>query len=109
MVQFVLRNSGPKFYPKNGSFWLFLVNQKLRQKYPVDHRHNYIKVSPLRSPTNFKKGIISKKIAYCLKIVFKNKDGILYSKNDLFFYQTKINYLIQYFGDYTLLKVCWAT
>ena len=29
----------------------------------VDHRHNYTKVSPLRSPTNFKKGIFSKKIA----------------------------------------------
>ena len=62
MVQFVLRNSGPKFYPKNESFWFFLVHKKLRQKYKVDHRHIYIyiKVSPLRSPTNFKKGIISK-------------------------------------------------
>ena len=71
MMQFVLRNSGPKFYSKNGSFWLFLVNQKLRRKNPVDHRHNYIKVSALRSPTNFKKGIFSKKNANCLKIVFK--------------------------------------
>ena len=58
MAQFVLKNSGPKFYPKNGSFWLFLVNQKLRQKNPVDHKHNSIKVSPLCSRTNFKKGYI---------------------------------------------------
>ena len=69
-MQFVLRNSGPKFYPKNGSFWLFLVNQKLRQKDPADHRHNYTKVSPLRSPTNFMEGIISKilykLICFCL-------------------------------------------
>ena len=46
MVKFVLQNSGQKFYLKNESFWLFLVNQKLSQKQQVDHRHNYIKVSP---------------------------------------------------------------
>ena len=28
MVQFFLRNSQPKHYPKNGLFWLFLINQK---------------------------------------------------------------------------------
>ena len=86
MVYFVLQNSCPKFYPKNGSVWLFLVNQKLRRKHPVDHRHNYMKVSPLRSPTNFKKGVFSKKNANCLKIVFKSKVGILYilsNKNKL--------------------------
>ena len=67
MVQFVLRISGSKFYPKNGSFWLFLVNQKLRQKYPVDQRVNYIKVSHLRSPTNFKKSICKTK-SFVLKL-----------------------------------------
>ena len=55
MVIFDWQNSGPKFYPKNESFWLVLVNQNLRRKYPVDNRHIYIKVSPLRSPTNFMK------------------------------------------------------
>ena len=85
MVQFVLQNSGPKFYPKNGSFWFFLVNRKLRQKYPVNHRHIYINVSLLRSPTNFNQEIFSKKnFANRLKTVFKEKVGILYSKNDLF-------------------------
>ena len=80
MVQFILRNSGPNFYLKNGSFWLFLVNQKLRRNYPVDHRHTYIKVSPLRSPANFMKGIISKilyKLLYfCL--IDKKRSFLLY-------------------------------
>ena len=71
MVLCVLRNSGPKLYPKNGSFWLFIVIQKLRQNCPVNHRHSYIKVSPLRSPTNFQKDYSPKKIANRLKIVFK--------------------------------------
>ena len=32
MAQFVLRTSGPKFYPKNGSCWLLLVNQKFDEQ-----------------------------------------------------------------------------
>ena len=78
MVQFVLRNSGPKFYPKNGSFWLFLVNQKLRRKYPVDHRHKIIKVSLLRSSTNFKKGIISKILYKLIYFCLIDKKGHFY-------------------------------
>ena len=78
MVLFVLRKSGPKFYPKNGSFWLFLVNQKLRRKYPVDHRHNYIRVSPLRSPTNFKKAIISKILNKLIYFCLIDKKGHFY-------------------------------
>ena len=37
MMQFVLINSGPKFYPKNRSFLAFLVNRKLRQSYFVKY------------------------------------------------------------------------
>ena len=91
MVYFVLRNSGPKFYPKNGSFWHFLVNQKLRQKYPADQRDIYIKVSPLRSPTNFKKGIFSttlyKLICYCLI----DKKGRFYYINTSFLFKNNFN------------------
>ena len=78
MVQFVLRISGPIFYPKNGSFWLFLVNQKLRQKYPVDHRHNYIRLRPLRSLTNFKRGIFSKTLYKLIKFCLIDKKGSFY-------------------------------
>ena len=78
MAQFVLKNSGPKFYPKNGSFWLFLVNQKLRQKNPVDHKHNSIKVSPLCSRTNFKKGYILQNILYFNLFLFDRQIGCFY-------------------------------
>ena len=67
----VIRTQNFRISPQKWVILAFLVNQKLRQKYPVDHRHNCIKVSPLRSPTNSKKGIFSKKIANRLKIVFK--------------------------------------
>ena len=78
MVQFVLRNSGLKFYPKNGSFWLFLVNQKLRQKYPVDHRLNYIEMSPLRSTKNFKKIVFSKTLHKSFHFCLIDKKGRFY-------------------------------
>ena len=55
------------------SFWLFLVNQKLRRKNPADHRHNYIKVSHLRSPINIMKGIFSKKKLQIVQKLFLNK------------------------------------
>ena len=109
MVQLVLRTSGPKFYPKNGSFWLFLVNQKLRRKYPVDHRHNYIKVSLLRSSTNFNKGIISKTMYklnyYCL--IGKKRLFLLY-KIPTFCLKT-IFKQFAFFGENPLHNVCWAT
>ena len=78
MVQFVSQKSGAKFYPKNGSFWLFLVNQKLRQKYPVDHRHNYIKGSFIHSPTDFKNGIISKILCKLIYFCLIDKKGRFY-------------------------------
>ena len=36
MVPFLLRNSQQKFYPKNGSIWLFSINQELRGNYFVN-------------------------------------------------------------------------
>ena len=45
--------------PKRGRFGFSQLIKNYAKKYPVDHRHNYIKVSSLRSSTNFKKGIFS--------------------------------------------------
>ena len=63
--KFCFTKLGPKFYLKNGSFWLFLVYQNCATKHPVVHRHIYVKVSSLRSPTNFNKGLFS--CCYSLK------------------------------------------
>ena len=73
-----MRSSGLKFYPKIWSFWLFLVNQKLRRKYPVDLRHNFIKESVLRSPTNFKKGLFTKTLYKLIYFCLINKKGRFY-------------------------------
>ena len=73
---FVLRNSGPKFYPKSGSFWLLLVIQKLRQKYPV---------GPLRSPTNLSKGLFSKTLYNLIYFCLIDKKGRFYYIKDQLF------------------------
>ena len=105
-----MQNSGPKIYPKNGSFCFFLVIQKLRRKYPVDHRHNYIKVSPLRSPTNFKKDTISITLYKLIYFCSIDKKGLFHYIKYQFlikiFLKTICNF---FFGENTLHKVFWAT
>ena len=66
------------FTPKMVHFWRFLVNQKLRRKYPVVHRHNYIKVSPLRSLKNLNKGIISKTLYKVIYLCLPDKKVCFY-------------------------------
>ena len=65
-----MRNSGPKFYPMVHFGFSYLI-----KKYPVDLRHNTIKVSPLRSPTNFKKSIFSKTLYKLIYFSLIDKEG----------------------------------
>ena len=73
------------FTPKMGRFGFSQLIKNYAKKYPVDHRHNYFKVSSLRSSTNFKKGIFSKTvyklIYFCL---MGKKRRFYYKKYQLF-------------------------
>ena len=63
------------FTPKMGQFGFFCLSKITPKKNSVDHRHNYIKVSHLRSTTNFKRGIISKILYKLIYFCLIDKKG----------------------------------
>ena len=73
--------------------------------FQIIYRHNYIKVSSLRSSTNFKKGIFSKTlyklIYFCL--IGKNR-RFYYKKIPTIYFKTIFKRFANFFGEYTLFE-----
>ena len=106
MVLFFLPNSQQKFYPKNGSFWLFSINQKyaettlLIDKKIISQEASYAAQQSLRR-------FNLQKFAQNVKKLFSSKNSGFYIVKIKFIdYQVKTFSLILVFEDLTLLKLC---
>ena len=83
MVPFFLQNSQQKFYPKNGSFWLFSINQNYAETTLLIDMKIISQEASYAAQQSLTRVKFPKICANCLKFIFKQRFWVLYSKNHI--------------------------
>ena len=84
MVPFFLQNSQQKFYPKNGSFRLFSINQNYAETTLLIDMKIISQEASYAAQQSLTRVKFPKICANCLKFIFKQRFWVLYCNNHIY-------------------------